>query len=257
MMSDEKQQTAPKEHGPSYRVPLTALVARPLIVKCFEQQDQWERQELAKIVEKRHREEGGLQGAQSALDVVKKVLTELRSKGVAKPVAKGLWRYIPDSDTPVTRPDSSGTAPEDPTLKDQDEQSDLQIDEVTGAGDESVYLYYSPNDRQLALAQGRSIWECKIGYTVGEVDERILAQGARTALSHSPVVGLVIRTGDARTLETVIHQSLWLVDAAVVDSPGSEWFMTSPDRVKAWYVAYMAALDRLKNDPKSSNNSGS
>jgi hypothetical protein len=34
---------------------------------------------------------------------------------------------------------------------------------------------------------------------MGAVDVRILGQGVRTALSHSPVVALVIRTDDAQT----------------------------------------------------------
>jgi T5orf172 domain len=249
-MSDEQQVNVSERDNGSYRVPLTGLVARRLILKCFEQKDQWTRQDLAKAVEQRHFKEGGFQGAQPVVMVVKKVLSELREEGVAQSVSKGLWRYVAGSDSPPEAQDSTGSTPDDRVSEDEEEQGGLQIDEEIGTGDESVYLYYNPNDFRLAQSEGRSTWECKVGHTVSAVDARILGQGARTSLSHPPVVGLVIHTRDARTLEGVLHRALRSVDCAVVDSPGTEWFVTSPVRVKAWYATYMLSLNALVNDEK-------
>jgi hypothetical protein len=245
-MSDEQKVNVSQRNSDSYRVPLTGLVARGLILRCFEEKDQWSRQDLAKTIEQRHLEQGGFQGTQTAVMVVKKVLKELREEGVVKPVSKGLWRYVADSDSSSAAQGSGGSAPGDLAPDDEEGEGGLQIDEEIGTGHESVYLYYNPNDFCLAQSEGRSSWECKIGHTASTVDARILGQGARTALSHQPVVGLVIRTPDAHTLESVLHRSLRLVDCAVVDSPSTEWFMTSPARVKAWYAAYLHSLDSLK-----------
>ena len=249
-MSDEQKVDVANRDNGSYRVPLTGLVARHLILKCFEQRDQWSRQELAETVEERHLKGGGFPGNQPAVTVVKKVLSELRAEGVVRPVSKGVWRYIADSDSASTPQASAGSAPEDLVPEDDEEDGGLQINEEIGTGHESVYLYYNPNDFRLAQSEGRSTWECKIGHTVSAVDARILGQGARTALSHQPVVGLVIRTPDARTLENILHRSLRLVDCAVADSPGTEWFMTSPARVKSWHAAYLLSLNALVNDQK-------
>jgi len=247
-MNEQDQITPPDGDYGLSRVPLTGLVARRLILKCFERQDQWTRQDLTKEVEQTHLGFGGFRGAQPTLLVVKKVLGELRAEGIAVPVSRGLWRYVAEADALPTDVDanksSSASLPPE-ALEDEEAVGRLQINEEVGTGDESVYLYYNPNDVKLAQAEGRSTWECKVGHTVGMVDTRILDQGARTALSHYPVVGLVIRTKDARTLESVLHRSLRLTDSAVADSPGNEWFITSPAHVKAWHAAYMASLDLL------------
>jgi hypothetical protein len=176
--------------------------------------------------------------------VVKKVLGELREEGLVQPVSKGIWRYIDDSDSTADGSAPTEAATDNFSPEDDDEPSSIQIKEVIGTGQESVYVYYNPNDFLLAKAEARDTWECKIGHTVGEVAVRILGQGVRTALSHSPIVALVIRTDDARTLESVLHRSLRLADSTIVDA-SPEWFMTSPDRVKAWYSLYLALVDCL------------
>lgn len=250
-MSDEKQQGMSAGDKSSSRVPLTGLVARRIILQCFEEQDQWARQDLAKIVERRHRQAGGFAGGQPTIKVVKAVLGDLRGEGLVRPVSKGIWRYVEDPDASNVGPASTEAAPEDLPVEDEDEDEPgvLEIKEEIGRGQETVYLYYNPNDLRLAQAEGRSTWECKIGHTRGAVDARITGQGVRTSLSHSPVVGLVIRTDDARTLESVLHRSLRLVDSTILDA-GPEWFMTSPDRIRAWYSAYMASLALLAHDPQ-------
>jgi hypothetical protein len=251
-MSDEKQRGISNVDRSASRVPLTPLAARHAVLKCFEEQDQWTRKELTKAVEARHFKAGGYAGTQPTVQVVKKVLGELRAEGLVQPVSKGIWRYVEDSDPSTEGPTSTEAIPDDISLEEDEEPGGLQISEEIGAGRESVYLYYNPNDFRLAQTEGRSTWECKIGHTVGLVDVRILGQGVRTALSHSPVVALVIRTDDARTLESVLHRSLRLADSTIVDA-SPEWFMTSPDRVKAWYYAYMASVDHLARDAQCDN----
>lgn len=34
----------------------------------------------------------------------------------------------------------------------------MQIDRVIGEGPESVYMYYNPNERKLAILEGFDVW---------------------------------------------------------------------------------------------------
>jgi hypothetical protein len=43
-----------------------------------------------------------------------------------------------------------------------------------------------------------------------------------------------------------LHSSLRLVSAEVPDSPGNEWFITSPARVEQWYLGFQSALASLE-----------
>jgi hypothetical protein len=56
---------------------------------------------------------------------------------------------------------------------------------------------------------------------------------------------LVIRTDNAALLESALHASLRLSDRQVLDSPGAEWYFTSPGKVKEWYQAFGQGLALL------------
>jgi hypothetical protein len=227
-------------------IPLTSAIARPIIIALFKETPQWTRQELASAVERMHMDRGGVRGTQPPVAVVKKVLTGLAEEGAVKSVSSGIWRRVSTDDASPRIADPS-TESVSPTILSAaiEEDEELPIREEIGKGPEAVYLYYNPNDRELAELRGRDTWECKIGHTLGDVDFRIAGQGARTALSHPPVIGLVIRTDNAVLLERALHGSLRLADREVVDSIGNEWFFTSPDRVKQWYAAYIDSLKQL------------
>jgi len=143
-------------------------------------------------------------------------------------------------------------APQD-TLTQADqytEEAQLAEKEI-GAGAENVYVYFNPNDRKLASFEGRTVWECKVGLTRGEVSGRIKAQGTRTALSREPVIGLIIRTDDSAALEKALHNSLRLIDALVPDRGkrvGDEWFYTSPEYIEKWFAAFQDCLQQLNPD---------
>lgn len=98
---------------------------------------------------------------------------------------------------------------------------------VVGDGPESVYLYFYQNDKERALSKGADVWECKIGFSVGDYWSRICKQ--KTAMPRYPTVGLLIRTKHAASLESAIHVHL---SDCKIDCPGDEWFLTSPGRVK-------------------------
>jgi len=123
----------------------------------------------------------------------------------------------------------------------------LPIEEEIGEGPEAIYVYFNDNDRRLAELEKRTTWECKIGMAKsGDAVGRILDQGVKTSMSRLPTVGLVIRTHDCRHLEKAIHAALRFVGHHLPDSPGSEWFLTSPAAIKRWYDHFCSAANSLR-----------
>jgi len=225
-------------------IPLMPSQARQIIMELLDQKSPWKRQDLAAQVEAIYLERGGVKGTQSTIGVVKKALQQLATDGLAANVAPGFWAK------PTPREDSLSSAeddlPESTVDGLVDESEDLAPERTIGEGPETVYLYFNPNDRRLSELEGRDTWECKIGRSASEIAaDRILAQGAKTALSHLPIVGLVIQTQDSAALEKALHASLRLVEREVLDSPGAEWFLTSPSKVEAWFLTYEASLAHL------------
>jgi len=67
-----------------------------------------------------------------------------------------------------------------------------------------------------------------------------------------PVVGLVIHTDHSELIEKMLHNALRLAGRAVPGSPGTEWFHTTPDAVRAWYLAFVGTLPLLGGAPERS-----
>jgi len=181
-----------------------------------------------------------------------RVLRNLKDDGLVENFSPGWWRWVDcegNGDSQALRqPDAQG-ATDDLAIESVNDVAGgaIRAEKEVGAGPECVYVYFNPNDRVLAELQGRDVWECKVGRTSSsDATHRILGQGTRTALSRLPVIGLVIRTEDSAALERALHSSLRLLEADVPDSPGSEWFLTSPSRIEAWYASYQSALVALQ-----------
>lgn len=239
-------------NSPSLGIPLQPSNARKVIVDLFNEQSQWTRSELAAEVSRRHHNAGGTDGTQSPSTVVKKCLSVLRQEGRVQPVAKGVWIRL----DPSTQIDPSGNiqpkfslaelepSNEEASDLDEDDEDAPKSEQITiGQGEEAVYLYFNPNDRELAKLRGLDHWECKIGRTAQlPVDSRIFAQGIKTALSKMPVIGLVILTDNCVLTERAIHSALRHVGVEAPDSPGMEWFLTNPMRIASWYEAYCKNL---------------
>jgi hypothetical protein len=225
-------------------IPLTPNVARHLAEELFQNQSIWKRDALVAEVQRLHAVNGGILGKQDPVAVVKKALSNLQADGLVIKPYYGHWQW---RDT-TSEYNNTNTLEEIRTDLEEtnDEDEPTASEKILGEGPECIYLYFNPNDRKLAHLEGRNVWECKIGRTASlDSGYRILSQGAKTALSHPPIVGLVIRTDDSFALEKALHASLRLVDAQVADSPGVEWFMTSPSLVEAWHEGFQALLKSL------------
>ena len=228
-------------------LPFVRPVVRQIIEGLFREQAQWKSGELVDRVVRSHRDRGGSVVA-SPNFTISRVLRDLKDDGLVMSPGHGWWRWTGSSlDSPiVTEKQATDTIP----------SMDEEINEIepvirpnkeVGDGPQCVYLYFNPNGRRLAELEGRDVWECKIGRTSSrDAIQRILGQGIRTSLSRLPTVGLVFRTEDSSALENALHSSLRLVGAEVPDSPGNEWFITSPERVEAWYESFQSALATIK-----------
>lgn len=126
--------------------------------------------------------------------------------------------------------------------------SRLRIERTIGEGPESVYLYYHDVHAEFAATKGLFVWECKIGRTIGEPNARIIGQGALTCFPRPPIVGLLIRTHDGRSTEALLHSALVLAGRRIDQGGGSEWFLTSPDRVSDWFSACLASISILSSN---------
>lgn len=248
-------------------IPLQPVNARKIVLELFNEKSQWSREDLSKEVIRRHENAGGISGVQSPTMVVKKCLSLLRREGRVTPVAKGIWTSIDPSSISETTGahDQSETLlttnliSDDP-IEDEDEDEDVEFqtksEQLTiGQGEEAVYLYFNPNDRELAQFRGSDCWECKIGRTKHlPVDTRIFSQGIKTALSKVPVIGLIILTENCVLTERAIHTALSNLSLEAPDSPGMEWFITNPKRVADWHRSYLENL-KILNQSQSANDS--
>lgn len=208
-------------------IPITSAIVEHLITSYLHGK-QLKRSEIIETVEKIHTENGGLQAAAADFSrTVKKALQNLKEKGLAENPSTGWWLIKKAEGTE----DLSSLVPEAPS---DDLESDKYIEEfdsesVRGVGDEAIYVFYYPAYKKAALAAGIDKWLCKIGRTNRHTSIRVGEQAA--GMPEKPVIGLVLKTDDSRTVESVIQGVLTLRGQWSEESPGTEWFTTSPDDV--------------------------
>lgn len=94
----------------------------------------------------------------------------------------------------------------------------------------SIYLYYYEAYEKLSQLEGRDIWPCKIGMSSTDSLNRILTQ-VGTSFPERPIIALIIKTEKANNLEQAIHSILNFKGRKVENSPGKEWFYTSPSEI--------------------------
>lgn len=227
-------------------IPLMPSVARQIMEELFQKQQQWRRGALIREVQRLHEARGGARGKQNPVSTIKKALHDLSDDGRVHNVGYGHWRWASPERSQPPPDDVDSVSPETVDASDADDDA-ISVEKEIGEGLESVYVYFNPNDRELATLKNRAAWECKVGRTgVSEAIPRIVSQGGTTALSHVPVIGLVIRTQDSAALEKALHASLRLAEAEVEGSPGTEWFMTSPSQIETWYLGFERSVFALK-----------
>ncbi len=182
--------------------------------------------------------------ASAAIPNVKKALRSLANDGKIESPRVGWWR-IANPDLPQPVQFDAGEPQSEPEEAEPQPEQRIVINREIGDGPESVYVYYHEAYAELAQLKGASEWECKVGWTVGEPDSRVIGQGALTAFPAPPIMGLVIRTENGRALERAIHTALTLAGRRVERNGGTEWFITSPIRIEQWVSAFSGSLKIL------------
>lgn len=225
-------------------VPLQPVYARQVLLKLLRERPIWQRIELCKRLQADHVAAGNFLGNQDPLVVTKKALTYLRDSGSVQTDGRGNWSLTTNAQADESSNNSllgnsSEISQATPALEKKDDRIEL------GEGAESVYLYYYETEKELALLKGQRSWQCKIGRTSGDVDQRVLAQ-AKTGRSKPPIVAVVIRSDYAAYLEQVIHNSFKMIDRHIDSELGGvEWFDTNPEQLATWWKGYVELFSRL------------
>ncbi|MCH3923261.1 GIY-YIG nuclease family protein [Limosilactobacillus sp.] len=100
---------------------------------------------------------------------------------------------------------------------------------------DAVYLYYYDKYKELAELKGQHVWECKIGRTETDPISRVLGQ-AGTCYPELPHIALILNCDNSSLMEKALHSILKVKGRWLSDSPGKEWFITSPEEVENLYL---------------------
>lgn len=120
-----------------------------------------------------------------------------------------------------------------------EERQDLWIlppddQRIFGNGENWVYLYYFDHHKRDAVSEGKNIWECKIGSTHRNPEDRI-RELTRGGYPTAPIIALLFRIDKHEVLEKTIHRILEFRGNRIDNAQGDEWFWTNPDRVLEIY----------------------
>jgi len=230
-------------------LPLNCGIAQKLIIEVFSGQ-RITRQTIIKKISSIHLARGGKLSAYSDVaSIVKPALTKLKKKGLAENPNYGSWQIIsPSYDLKIeelVEVEEIDNSYENESTEELNTQTEIisNSDVIIGVGNSSVYVYYLPIYRIMAENNGESVWQCKIGRTDRDPLGRILAQ-ASTALPEKPHLALIVKTRDPASMEKAIHSVLKLRGQHIKNSPGSEWFLTSPDEVLALVKLFDPTLNK-------------
>lgn len=208
---------------------LTPTIFGKLLIQLFDGK-RFRRQAAISVVSDYHRVNGGvIEKERDFISVFKHATLDLRKKDIGLVnKGQGLWElhyHEPELVEVVT--DFSEV-----------EEVMYSVDEILGMGPNAVYVYYYDAYCELARINGEALWPCKIGRTDCDPIQRIIGQ-AGTCYPELPHVALIIYCDDSNALETVFHNIMKVKGRWMENAPGKEWFITSPDEIKAIYTSVL------------------
>ncbi len=116
--------------------------------------------------------------------------------------------------------------------------NEITVEAVFGEGAYTVYAYYYPRDKKLAMQNKEDFFPVKIGKTKEDAIKRVLGQ--TSASSHEmPVIALIMKTDNYNELESLIHGILKMRKRKVDKIRGVEWFYTNPNEIDSIYSFLM------------------
>ncbi len=200
---------------------LTPGIFRELLIDLFDGK-QFTRQDAVNIVTRYHTDHGGILQKPTYIPTFKKTSLLMRNEGLVK-AGYGVWRLNYKKNQIEIMPAAK-----------KDIIPAYTADKEIGSGKKSIYVYYYDNYKELASLKNSKIWECKVGRTDVDPISRVVGQ-AGTCYPEMPHIALVIYCDDSNLLEKAIHDVLRLRNRWLIDSPGKEWFLTSPEEVEEIY----------------------
>jgi hypothetical protein len=204
--------------------PLTSSIAKELILEEFPGKGYQKRSVFTQTIVSLHSQRGGAPaGAKDVDRVIKKALELLEKEGLASSPSYNNW-IVSNSNPAVGAPPASELAIE------RENNLAPKAEKEYGSGDEFVYLYSFETYREIAKHREEARFPCKIGRSSVDPVTRVLSQ-ASTALPEYPTIIRLYRTNESRSLEAIIHGTLTLRGKYLENSPGTEWFITSPEEV--------------------------
>lgn len=206
-------------------IPITPSIIEDLISVLFNGVIAKRQLIVEKVLEFHISNGGSAPESKNFTNSVKKALKNLEKKDHAKNISFGNWR-IQFNNKPVIDEDEN----EDEVEAADEVINNLKNHRTFGVGSFAIYCYYFNSYKELANLEGKDSWPCKIGRTDRDPLIRVLSQ-ASTALPEEPTIDFVVRTNNSSVLETAIHSALKLRGKHIKESPGSEWFITSPEEV--------------------------
>lgn len=171
---------------------------------------------------KKHAELGGIPSTANPNSQIKKALSTMAEAGEIERLPNhGYWRYL-----------GAGTESEKVSISesiidvaDVDEDEPYQVENFSGAGRSSVYIYYFPTYRR-----GENPFPMKIGMSTISYQARIASQ-LGTSNPELPFIYRIHHTDAPVMVERFLHSALTLKGRWMADAPGTEWFMTTPDEI--------------------------
>lgn len=209
---------------------LTPTVFGKLLIQLFDGK-RFERQVAISEVVDYHRANGGgiVKEGRNLISVFKKATLDLRKKDIGLVNKEpGVWELHYHEPELVEVVTSSSEI----------DDGVYSVDEILGAGPNAVYVYYYDVYCELARMNGEVSWPCKIGRTDCDPIQRIIGQ-AGTCHPELPHVALIIYCNDSNALEAAFHNIMKVKGRWMEDAPGKEWFITSPDEIKAIYTSVL------------------
>ncbi|TDK23509.1 GIY-YIG nuclease family protein [Arthrobacter crusticola] len=189
------------------------------------QEPVFRRSVLGKIQEY-HLAMGGAPTETDIRTLIKKAVLILARTGLLEPAGKpGWWRWRAGANIPAEQQFGAGVL-----AAGEFEVAPQGASEGRGSG--CIYVYYFPTYKELAVRKQEARWPVKVGMTAtGNSCIRVFNQQG-TAMPEAPVVAYVRRTDTPRRLEQGLHAILHCRGQQLVDAPGAEWFLSSPDEIK-------------------------
>lgn len=216
-------------------LPLTPSAMREILKLIYAAGERFNRAEAIRRVIDFHASNGGGNSPANASSQMKKALQMMAGAGeVEKLPAYGYWQRLAVSEAESTLPDAVETTLT--TTDDLDEAFSIVHESGSGAG--VVYVYYFP-----AYRLDNDPFPIKVGMSTTAYQARIASQ-LGTSNPERPVIYRAHHTDSPVVLERYLHSALTLEGAWMDEAPGTEWYVTRPERIDA-LLEFVGVLNNL------------